>query len=412
MQNIKTGKEEIIYLLTKAIEKYKVETGQEIIQNTNRKNYEALAILLSEISNQLPAKSKEFGTETYTADPNLIAREYPHRKYDITGGQIKDALIGMVSNPRPFLIDACYVFLYGKGRKAFKQHPVDENLLEVSADSKKEESVLSEKKYSELLQQVTQLTNQNNSKKKIIKIISAVMAVVCIAMLALYFTNKKKVDDWQTLKKNMNLLPYQPSQLEIDSLEGVWLCYTGSPQARISDPSRYHKVVSNLIDVKYKDGYFTFNRFGASFNHIGYMQFESPGIVSVYSRIKNNSQNTASPRHSLLNLYSNKKYLAAISASWNFDIGDKNKIIGIREVYIKLGKGGKIEEVINEIENASCKCKIIRWQQQNNQVKSFYLKNELLDSLNLNDIKPLINENSILLGLPQDGLVLSKDSGR
>ena len=39
MLNIKTGKEEIIYLLTKAIEKFKAETGQAIIQNTNRKNY-------------------------------------------------------------------------------------------------------------------------------------------------------------------------------------------------------------------------------------------------------------------------------------------------------------------------------------------------------------------------------------
>ena len=62
MQNIKTGKEEIIYLLTRAIEKYRTETGQQIVQNTNRKNYESLAILLSEISNQLPLRSEEFGT--------------------------------------------------------------------------------------------------------------------------------------------------------------------------------------------------------------------------------------------------------------------------------------------------------------------------------------------------------------
>ena len=69
-----------------------------------------------------------------------------------------------------------------------------------------------------------------------------------------------------------------------------------------------------------------------------------------------------------------------------------------------------IEEVINEIENASCQCKIIRWQQANNQVQTFYLKNQILDSLPLNDIKPLINENSIILGIPQEGLIISKDS--
>ncbi len=412
MQNIKTGKEEIIYLLTKAIEKFKKETGQAIVQNTNRKNYESLAILLSEISNQLPVKFEELGTESYSPVLNQTFQEYPHRKYDITGGQIKDALSGIVSNPRPFLVDACYIYLYGMGRKSFKENPVDENLLETSVHDKKEESIVSEKKNSEYTQQIALLKNQNESKGKVIKIISAIVAFISIAMVALFISNKNSKDDWQTLKKNMNILPYQPNQLEIDSLEGVWLCYTGSPQARISDPSRYHKVVSNLIDVKYKDGYFTFNRFGASFNHIGYMQFESPGIVSVYSRIKNNSSNTESPRHSLLNLNTGKKYLAAISASWNFDIGDKNKIIGIREIYIKLGKGGRIEEVINEIENASCKCKVIRWHHESNQVKSFYLKNELLDSLDLKEIKPLINENSILLGIPQDGLVISKDSVR
>jgi hypothetical protein len=48
----------------------------------------------------------------------------------------------------------------------------------------------------------------------------------------------------------------------------------------------------------------------------------------------------------------------------------------------------------------------------NNRVQTFYLKNQLLDSLQLNEIKPLINENSILLSIPQDGLVISKDSAR
>ena len=57
----------------------------------------------------------------------------------------------------------------------------------------------------------------------------------------------------------MNLLPYQPTQAEIDSLQGLWLCYTGSPQARISDANRYHKVVSNLVNISYKNGYFTFD---------------------------------------------------------------------------------------------------------------------------------------------------------
>lgn len=410
MNNIKTGKEEIVYLLSKAIEKFKTETGQTIVQNTNRKNYESLAILLSEISNQLPERYKELGADNYSPAFNQATQQYPHRKYDITGGQIKDALSGIVSNPRPFLVDACYIYLYGMGRKAFKENPVDENLLQSSATDMHVESLAADKQNPELIRELALLKGQNKLRSRKVKILSAAVILLSVATVFLFLTGKKEKNKWLTLKRNMNILPYQPTPGEIDSLEGIWLCYTGSPQARISDPSRYHKVVANLIEVKYKDGYFTYNRFGASFNHTGYMQFESPGIVSVYSRIKNTTNKTESPRHSLLSLHSGRKYLAAISASWNFDIGDKNIIIGIREVYIKLGKGGRIEEVINEIENASCKCKVIRWHQSDNQVRSFYLKNELLDSLPENEIKALINEKSILLSLPQESLVLSSDS--
>ncbi|MGB8190866.1 MAG: hypothetical protein WCF67_03050 [Chitinophagaceae bacterium] len=403
MQNIKSGKEEIIYLLTKAIEKYKLETGQQIVQNTNRKNYESLAIVLSQISNQLPFKAEEWGTEGYSAGVNPQSPEYPHRKYDITGGQIKDALIGIVANPRPFLIDACYIYLYGMGRKAFKQHPIDENLVESLVQD-------TEKHQSELKKKFGAVERQNIARKKTIRIMALLMALMVIGVMALFWSNTRSKREWETIKKEMNILPYLPTAKEIDSVEGIWLCYTGSPQARISDASRYHKVVSNLVDIKYKDGYFVYDRYGASFNHIGYMQFESPGIVSVYSRIKSNSGNTESPRHSLLNLNSGRQYLPAISSSWNFDVGDKNTIIGIREIYIKLGKGGTIKEVINEIENASCQCKVIRWHQSNGQVKTFYLKNQLLDSLEITEIRPLINEKSILLSIPYDGLIISKDS--
>ena len=98
------------------------------------------------------------------------------------------------------------------------------------------------------------------------------------------------------------------------------------------------------------------------------------------------------------------------SDSWNFDIGKKNKIIGIREVYTKLGKGGDIEEVINDIENASCGCKIIKWHKPDNSIRSFYLKNEILDSISSPELKSLIDEKSILLGRPQEGVVLVKDT--
>ena len=109
---LKRGKEEIIYLLNKCIEKFQQETGKSVIQNTNRKNYEALAIQLSEISNLLPATHEAYGHAIYEPDPQFNKANYPFRKYDITGGQIKDALMGLVANPRPFLIDTNIILIY------------------------------------------------------------------------------------------------------------------------------------------------------------------------------------------------------------------------------------------------------------------------------------------------------------
>jgi hypothetical protein len=412
MQKLKTGKEEIIYLLTRAIEKYKLDTGQEIVQNTNRKNYEKLAILLSEISNQLPQRAEEWGTAHYAADVSGNEKKYPYRKYDITGGQIKDALIGIVSNPRPFLVDATYVYLFGIGRASFELQPIDDNLVQKTEDELRKDTEEASTKNLQLQQQVEilQADSQKHTKKSRIGFAVALFIGFVTIAISIFFIKTNR--EWETIKADMNILPYKPTASEIDSLEGIWLCYTGSPQARISDPKRYHKVVSNLIEIKYKNGYFVFTRYGASFNHIGYMQFESPGIVSVYSRINTNSAQTESPRHSLLNLHTNKNYLAAISASWNFDVGEKNKIIGIRELYIKQGKEGNLEEVINKLENAECQCKIVKWHKTNNAIKTFYLKNELLDSLKLDEVKSLIDEKSILLGLPEDGLLMGADTVR
>jgi len=83
MKKLKSGKEEIIYILNRAIEKYKLDTGKEIVQNTNRKNYEKLAMLLSEISNQLPQRAEEWGTAHYAADVSGNEKKYPYR---ICGG--------------------------------------------------------------------------------------------------------------------------------------------------------------------------------------------------------------------------------------------------------------------------------------------------------------------------------------
>lgn len=393
---LKSGKDEIVYLLSQVIEKYERESGEPISKNSNRKNYEPIAKMLSEISNRLPLTNEELGHIKYEIDYNPKNLEYPFRKYDITGNQIKDAFFNqIVSKPRSFLVDACYIYVYGKGRKAFEINPADEFLIQ--------------KETSEVNEGLEAETTVSHSRKRTsLQYYALYFLFAAITISLVYFflqwrSAQRKISE---ISSDLKILPYKATQAEIDSLEGVWLCYTGSPQARVSDPNRYHMVVSNVVDIKYKDGYFVFTRYGASFVHDGYMQFESPWLVSVHSYVRNKEGKIESPRHSLLKLDDHDRYKSVISASWNFDVGDKNSIIGIREVYIKLGKGGNIEEVLNTLENAQCKCKIIKWK-HNNNVQVFELKNVLLENLNDSRLKNLLDEQSILLRVPANNIIIS-----
>ena len=394
-----SGKLEIVYLLSKVIEKYEKESGETLIKNSNRKNYEPIAKVLSEISNQLPNTSETLNHEKYEVDVNPRNLEYPFRKYDITGNQVKDAFFNqIVSKPRPFLIDACYIYLYGKGRKGFEADPVDENLL---LQHKSDVSLPEEKESIEIHK--SEKTRRRKSNSIFFVVIAVILGALIFSTLQ-WNASRKKIE---IISHDMKILPYKASQAEIDSLEGVWLCYTGSPQARISDPNRYHMVVSNVVDIKYKDGYFLFTRYGASFVHDGYMQFESPWLVSIHSYIRNKEGKIESPRHSLMKLDEANEYKSVISASWSFDVGEKNNIIGIREVYIKQGKGGTIEEVLNTVENASCKCKIVKWHKKDNDIQVYQLKNHLLDNMPEQELKSLLDEKSILLRIPDDSLLIS-----
>ncbi|MGB4725367.1 MAG: hypothetical protein WBH12_08775 [Sediminibacterium sp.] len=409
---LKRGKEEIIYLLNKCIEKFQEETGKSVIQNTNRKNYEALAIHLSEISNLLPTTHEAYGHTIYESDPQFNKANYPFRKYDITGGQIKDALMGLVANPRPFLIDTCYIYLYGVGRQAFELNPVDVSLVASETShpgSKDSYSIITENQQLKL--KLASLVKETD--KKIfnrLRFYRMIFIPLCVCLLVggIYFwkMQNESITALNTISKDFNIMPYKVTPTEKDNIEGIWLCYTGSPQARPSDPNRYHKVVANLVEIKFKDGYFTYYRYGAGFNHTGYVQFESPNVLSIHSRIMNGNNKTEYPRHSLMSLTKNTKYETSISASWNFDAGNNKRIIGIREVYEKIGTDGRIEEIINTPANASCQCKIIKWYQKNNDVQTFYLKNTILDSAKNVQLSQLIDDNSILLKDPETGVVI------
>lgn len=410
---LKTGKEEIAYLLEKVMEKYQLTTGQRIVRNTNPKNYEEVAKMLSAISNDLPITAQRLSHDLYPPDPNPKQLDYPHRKYDITGVQVKDAYNRLVSHPRPFLIDACYIYLFGLGRKGFEENPQDVNLTE-GADTTASLSLLQEEQEA-LRQQLvvcqqeldTARTRLTTSFKRRLSvwIVSVVSLLVILGFVGFRWVTERA--EWATLRNDLTILPYQPTQAEIDSLSGIWLYYTGAPQARGNDPNRYHQVANNLVEVTYKGGYFTFYRHGANIDHIGHMQFEAPSLVSVYSRVKNTSGKVESPIHALLRLDKGKGYLSSIATTWSFDTGEGNDIIGIRNVFIKQGKGGSLEEVINTRENAYCHCKIMKWVQSKNKVKTFQLKYRLLDTLADESLKKLIDENSILLREPQESLILT-----
>jgi hypothetical protein len=382
---LKSGKDEIRYLLTKVFNKYESETGNELVLNTNRKNYEDVARILSEISNKLPYTEKELDHDYYSEDRNSKKLEYPYLKYDITGGQIKDAFNGLVAKPRPFLVDACYIYLYGVGRNGFEKNSTDPNLV-----AKKED-----------LEPRSILNSQQS--KTYLYIIIVLVALLVFATFKWISSQEKMA----TIKTDLMITPYQPTQAEIDSLEGVWMVYIGSPQARKSDKNRFHKIVRNIVNIKYKDGYFVFNRYGAGFDHYGYMQYESPEVVSIHSYLKNGDNRTESPRLSLMRLLKQDNKVMVISASWNFDAGENNDIIGIREVYIKQGSRGDIKEVINTVDNHACNCKILQWSKDSTK-RTFYLRNELLDSVSDNSLKHLVDENSILLRNPDSITVLKK----
>ncbi len=381
---LKSGKDEIEYLLRQVFKKYELETGNKLNLNTNRRNYEDIAKMLSGISNQLPYTSEEFGHSPYPEDRNSKATEYPYLKYDITGGQIKDAFNGLVAKPRPFLVDACYIYLYGVARNKFEENILDPNLIATESDDLTDSAKTS-----------------GRQRKSSFSLIFILLVLLGVAIFKWIDTSNKM----SSLKADLVITPYQPSQAEIDSLEGIWMVYIGSPQARKSDKNRYHKFVRNIMNVKYKDGYFTFTRYGAGFDHYGYMQYESPQVVSIRSYVKGSENKIEAPRLSLMRLSQNKDKIMVVSASWNFDAGKNNDIIGIREVYIKQGRGGEIKEVINTMDNHACNCKIVQWKNGKGD-RTFYLRNELLDTIKDETLKKLIDESSILLRYPDSVTIL------
>jgi len=62
------------------------------------------------------------------------------------------------------------------------------------------------------------------------------------------------------------------------------------------------------------------------------------------------------------------------------------------------------------VENAECKCKIIRWKKPNGQIEEYRLKNSLLDSIKPVLLQPLLDAQSILVKDLEDTSLIKRKS--
>jgi hypothetical protein len=416
--SIKLGKDKIEQLIRKAAEKYKGDTGEEIIVTQTPSNYSGLANKLTEKAKELPS----LDPQNFKIDTGIKNLD-PYDKYTITPAQVRDAYYGKVDSLKEHFYEACHLYLYNKlskdCKKEFFEKPLPPNeepnpILDPApneepnpildpAPIKEPDPILDPPPIKET-EPIIHPPTDYKKRNQLLLIASAILLVSFLFVAFKWYTTKRQFD---TIKKDMKILPYKPTEAEISSLAGVWKVTTGSPQARTSDSNRYHMTVSNIMEVKYKNGYFIFTRYGPSFNQIGYIQFEAPNLISIHSYFKNDSNIIVTPKHTLLKLESGKTHLNAISASWSFD-PEMDIIIGIREVFTKLGKGGTIKIIENAKENVRWPgYKILHWIQENNKVDSIRLKNEFLDTLPAT-IHKLIDENSILLNDPDSTVLQTK----
>ena len=394
----KASQAELEYLFRKVIEKYNHEHIRKISGNTNKKTYEPLVKLLNDISIKFPETEMELKHEDYFA--------FTPGNLSFSAGQFMNAKLHFTQKPDQVIVDACYIYLFRVGQKGFRENPSDPKLAEIIKTNPSTSSPFHG-------------IPDNNLSKRIKVIGYSLVIVLLIGLLAFKqyqlqcarssatslgtrFEREKK--KWKTIKKDYSIMRYQPTRTEIDSLVGVWACYTGSPQTRRSITNRYHLGARNIVDIKYStDGYFTFTRYSTNFDQTGYIQYESPGLISIHSHKVNLSDSTLWPRHSLMFVNDGKPFHIAISAAWTFDTPPNEFIIGIREVYIKLGSGGKVTEIVNDGKSF----KRVQWITDKNKRTVYSISFVRIEQMNVS-FNDLLNEKSILQAIPQENLLQTK----
>jgi len=118
-----------------------------------------------------------------------------------------------VANPRSFLVDTCYVYLYQMGRQAFEQNPIDPALI-----ASKENDEIGKDSYSIITENQQLKFKLANLKKEteatILKKLGfyrMIFIPLCIVFLitAIYTLNlyRQSENKWETIQNDFNLIP-------------------------------------------------------------------------------------------------------------------------------------------------------------------------------------------------------------
>ncbi len=373
MANVNLLRGEKLYLCEKLEQEYKAKTNQEAQITGARESHKALAMSISEYFEQ---ENKKYGFKI----------EGLPKGFDVSDGQLE----GLFKNGahRAAFIDACYVYLHGKTRADFLKdnlHIGNPFLVRnVPPQYIAQNEALMGEKEAELTEEIEALLKKVDSleadkKAEIIRIEAEKNEAIAIIeadktalenslhgsvweakksrqlrwivpiLLAFIAFLSYKWYQWEVVKKDMNILQYQPNQAEIDKLVGIWESDLGSPLTRPLSNKVKDMYAINIIEITYASvGYFKIRRWGPKFSYSGYAQYESDSLISIKTIQQTDKPHEVMPkiRQSLIRLdRDNDSFRLAVSVSWEHSNPEEiDDIIGIREVYKKKCTGTIVED--------------------------------------------------------------------
>ncbi len=404
----KASKAEIKKLFERVLLKYNANCppAEKIKpESKNPHNYDRLTKIINKITKDFKTPTASLGHDDY--------KDEEDGRLHFTQDRIARAMSSGVNQPQKAMIDACYIYVFGKGRQGFIESPTDEemaNIIKANAETEEPKTTGPSRFRRKLFRNAVVYGFVTGGL--LVLLLTAIGAYIYQCSVSDHLRNSltRERAAWDTIKRDYGILRYHPSPAEIDSMTGIWICYSSSTQARpgIPEAQRYHSCARNFLEVQYHEsGYFTFKRYSIGFDQVGYMQFESPGILSISSHKENKPVDSAIwPKRSLMVLDLHKNYHLAISASHNFDTIPHELIIGMREVYQKLGTGGHMYELVND----GSVMKRVVWVRPHKQPIKYKITLTTIEALSATtnlDLTDLLNEKSIILATPREDVIMT-----